>query len=169
MSILDEIRNRTAPKAVPERQDIFQEQALSPDVQQEEIIIQSDYRERSAKGDRPPNILEDSRAEASNKFTSEPTFTSELEQLRLKLSQFPEIASRVPVRLEVEVKNEIEAFCRQEKITVETLLEALYLTCVSKDALMRQVTKEARRRLASRKSAGNIRSSITRLENITGS
>ena len=169
MSILDEIRNRTAPKAVPERQDIFQEQALSPDGQQEEIIVQSDARERSAKGDRTEEILEDNRAKASNKSTPEPTSTSELEQLRLKLSQFPEIANRVPVRLEAGIKNEIETFCRQEKITVETLLEALYLTCISKDALMRQVTKEARRKLASRKSAGNIRSSITRLENITRS
>lgn len=169
MSILDEIRNRTAPKAVPERQNIFQEQALSPDEQQEEITIQSNARERSAKGARPPEILEDNRAEASNKSTPEPTFISELEQLRLKLSQFPEIANRVPVRLEAEVKNEIEAFCRQEKMTVETLLEAFYVTCIGKDALMRQVTKEARRRLNSRKSAGNIRSSITRLENITGS
>jgi len=166
MSILDEIRNRTAPKAVPERQDIFQEQALSPVVEIEEVT-QSDYRERSTKGDRSPGIVEDNRAEASDKSNLKPT--SDLEQLRLKLSQFPEIASRVPVRLEAEVKNEIEAFCRQEKITIETLLEALYLTCASKDTLMRQVTKEARRRLNSRKSAGNIRSSITRLENITGS
>ncbi len=63
----------------------------------------------------------------------------------------------------------LKLFRRQEKITIETLLEALYLTCANKDTLMRQVTKEARRRLNSRKSAGNIRSSITRLENITGS
>ena len=156
MSILDEIRNRTAPKAVPERQDIFQEQPLSP-VEQQEEMIQSDH----TKG-----ILGDNRVKSG--FESAPKPTSDLEQLRLKLSQFPEIANRVPVRLETEVKNDIEAFCRQEKITVETLLEALYLTCVSKDTLMRQITKEARRRLNSRKSAGNIRSSITRLENING-
>ena len=156
MSILDEIRNRTAPKDVPERRDIFQEQPLSP-VSQEEEIIQSDLTE---------SILGDNRAKSG--FESAPKPTSDLEQLRLKLSQFPEIASRVPVRLEVEVKNEIEAFCRQEKITIETLLEALYLTCVSKDSVMRQSSKEARRRLNSRKSAGNIRSSITRLENING-
>ena len=76
------------------------------------------------------------------------------------MSQFPEIANCVPVRLEVSVKDDIEAFCRQEKITIETLLEALYLTYASKDTVMRQVTKEAWRRLNSRKSAGNIRSSI---------
>lgn len=48
-----------------------------------------------------------------------------------------------------------------------TLLEALYVTCSSRDTIMRQVSIEARRRLASRKAAGDIRSSITRLENIT--
>ncbi len=108
----------------------------------------------------------DNRAKSG--FESAPKPTSDLEQLRLKLSQFSEIANRVPVRLEVEVKSEIEAFCRQEKITIETLLEALYLTCASKDTVVRQVTKEARIRLNSRKSAGNIRSSITRLESING-
>ena len=108
----------------------------------------------------------DNRAKSG--FESAPKPTSDSEQLRLKLSQFPEIANRVPVRLEAEVKNDIEAFCRQKKIAVETLLGALYLTCVSKDTLMRQATKEAQRRLNSRKSAGNIRSSITRLENING-
>ena len=156
MSILDEIRNRTAPKAVPERQNIFQEQPMSP-VSLKDEVIQSDFTE---------GILGDNRAKSD--FEPAPKPTSDLEQLRLKLSQFPEIASRVSVRLEVEVKSEIEAFCRQEKITIETLLEALYLTCVSKDTVMRQATKEARRRLNSRKSAGNIRSSITRLENING-
>jgi hypothetical protein len=66
-------------------------------------------------------------------YAPKPSSISDVEQLRLKLSQFPEIASRVPVRLEVSVKDDIEALCRQEKITIETLLEALYLTCASKN------------------------------------
>lgn len=158
MSILDEIRNRTVAKAVPERQDVFQEEKPSPVCSLEDETIQSDRAERS---------VGDNRAQSDFESTPEPNPISDLERLRFKLSQFPEIASRVPVRLEVSVKEDIEAFCRQEKITIETLLEALYLTCAGKDTLMRQVTKEARRKLASRKAAGNIRSSITRLENIT--
>lgn len=152
MSILDEIRNRTSPKAVPERQDVFQGQEFAP-VSQSEIIV-------DGKSD-------DLSVPAIKAVDTEPSPSSDLEQLQLKLSQFPEIAKRVPVRLEVNIKEDIEAFCRQEKITIETLLEALYVTCISRDTIMRQVSKEGRRRLASRKAAGNIRSSITRLENIT--
>jgi len=151
MSILDEIRNRTSPKAVPERQDVFQEQKFSP-VSQSEVLVDGE------SNDLPVSTI--------NTIETEPNPSSDLEQLQLKLSQFPEIAKRVPVRLEVNIKEDIEAFCRQEKITIETLLEALYVTCISKDTIMRQVSKEAKRKLASRKAAGNIRSSITRLENI---
>lgn len=113
MSILDEIRNRTAPKAVPERQDVFQEQKLPPASQED--TVQSDLKGRSAGGNQ---------AQSDFKYPPELSPISDLEQLRLKLSQFSEIASRVPVRLEARVKNDIEAFCRQEKITIETLLEA---------------------------------------------
>lgn len=155
MSILDDIRNRTAPKAVPERKDVFQEQQTS--LASQENTIESDRAERNEGNNQ---------ADANFESNPELSSISDLEQLRLKLSQFPEIASRVPVRLEINIKEDIEAFCRREKITIETLLEALYLTCTSKDTVMRQVTKEAKRRLASRKAAGNIRSSITRLENI---
>lgn len=149
MSILDEIRNRTASKTVAERRDVFQEQ--NPPLTEQAVV-----------NDNLSDVVEvdtDKAKEASP--------TSDLEKLHSKLAQFPKVASRVPVRLEVAVKEDIEAFCRQEKITIETLLEALYLTCNGKDTVMRQVAKEARKRLASRKAAGNIRSSITRLENIT--
>lgn len=93
--------------------------------------------------------------------------SSELKSLEEQLASFPQIAPRVPVRLEVEIKEELEALCSREKITVETLMEAFYVTCKDKDTVMRQVFKEAKKRLASRKAAGNIRSSLTRLSNLT--
>jgi hypothetical protein len=92
---------------------------------------------------------------------------SELKQLAEKLASFPEISSRIPVRLEVPIKEEIDKLCAQEKITIETLLEAFYITCKDKDSVMKQVLKEAKKRLRNRKEAGNIRSSMTRLTNLT--
>jgi hypothetical protein len=91
---------------------------------------------------------------------------SELTFLEDQLRNLPEIAPRVPVRLEVAIKQELDELCNQEKITVETLLEAFYVTCQDKDTVMKQVLKEAKKRLKSRKEAGNIRSSITRLANL---
>jgi hypothetical protein len=92
---------------------------------------------------------------------------SELKQLAEKLASFPEISSRIPVRLEVPIKEEIDQLCAQEKITIETLLEAFYITCKDKDTVIKQVLKEAKKRLKNRKEAGNIRSSMTRLTNLT--
>lgn len=154
MSILDEIRNRAAQNNVPPRKDVLsdQEQVSSPS----EI-----------------NPLAPTFGESGVDITdittnqNQPDSGSELKRLEEQLASFPEIAPRIPVRLETEIKEDIEALCSREKVTVETLLEAFYVTCEDKDTVMRQVLKEAKKRLASRKAAGNIRSSITRFNNLT--
>jgi hypothetical protein len=136
MNILDEIRNRANQPTVAPREDV-----LAP--QQQDST--------------PPDVDEISTADSS---------VSELTLLEEQLANFPEIAPRVPVRLEVAIKQELDELCNQEKITVETLLEAFYVTCQDKDTVMKQVLKEAKKRLKTRKEAGNIRSSITRLANL---
>jgi hypothetical protein len=136
MNILDEIRNRAVAPTVAPREDV-----LAP--QQE--------------GSPTSDVNVTSTADSS---------VSELTLLEEQLRNLPEIAPRVPVRLEVAIKQELDELCNQEKITVETLLEAFYVTCKEKDSVMKQVLKEAKKRLKSRKEAGNIRSSITRLANL---
>ncbi|MBW4571202.1 MAG: hypothetical protein KME31_25265 [Tolypothrix carrinoi HA7290-LM1] len=92
---------------------------------------------------------------------------SEFKRLEELLANFPEIAARIPVRLETPIKDELDELCNREKVTIETLLEAFYVTCKDKESVMKQVTKEAKKRLKSRKEAGNIRSSLTKLNNLT--
>ncbi|MBW4450969.1 MAG: hypothetical protein KME38_30165 [Spirirestis rafaelensis WJT71-NPBG6] len=92
---------------------------------------------------------------------------SELKRLEELLANFPEIAARIPVRLETPIKDELDELCNREKITIETLLEAFYVTCKDKESVMKQVVKDAKKRLKSRKEAGNIRSSLTKLNNLT--
>ena len=92
---------------------------------------------------------------------------SEFKRLEELLANFPEIAARIPVRLETPIKDELDELCNREKITIETLLEAFYVTCKDKESVMKQVLKEAKKRLKSRKEAGNIRSSLTKLNNLT--
>lgn len=136
--MLEEIRRRATQPTVPSRQDVLvQSQPITPD----------------------PQIAENSTV-VNNQG-------SELKQLAEKLASFPEISPRIPVRLEVPIKEEIDQLCAQEKITIETLLEAFYITCKDKDPVIKQVLKEAKKRLRNRKEAGNIRSSITRLANLT--
>jgi hypothetical protein len=83
------------------------------------------------------------------------------------LANFPEIAARIPVRLETPIKEELDDLCNREKITLETLFEAFYVTCKDKEGVMKQAIKEAKKRLKGRKEAGNIRSSLTKLSNLT--
>jgi hypothetical protein len=137
INMLEEIRRRATQPTVPTRQDVL--------VQTQPITPD-------------PQIAEKSTVNHEG---------SELKQLAEKLASFPEISPRIPVRLEVPIKEEIDLLCAQEKITIETLLEAFYITCQDKDTVMKQVLKEAKKRLRNRKEAGNIRSSITRLTNLT--
>lgn len=141
MSILDEIRNRSAQPKVELRQDV-----LTPS-QQISVEDNTPSAERTA-------------------FEPSPSEGSELQRLQQQLASYPEIASRVPVRLEAPLKESLDELCSTEKITIETLLEAFYITCKDKDTVMRQVIEEAKKRLKSRKEAGNIRSSITRLTHL---
>ncbi|MBW4611004.1 MAG: hypothetical protein KME22_28290 [Hassallia sp. WJT32-NPBG1] len=92
---------------------------------------------------------------------------SEFKRLEELLANFPEIAARIPVRLETPIKDELDELCNREKVTIETLLEAFYVTCKDKESVMKQVVHVAKKRLKSRKEAGNIRSSLTKLNNLT--
>lgn len=130
--------------------DEIRNRAVAPTVAPREDVLAPQQQ-----GSTPPDMP--STADSS---------VSELTFLEDQLRNLPEIAPRVPVRLEVAIKQELDELCNQEKITVETLLEAFYVTCRDKDTVMKQVLKEAKKRLKSRKEAGNIRSSITRLANL---
>ncbi|BAZ18982.1 KilA domain protein (plasmid) [Calothrix sp. NIES-4071] len=135
------------------------------------MSILDDIRNRNAQPTVEPraDILQDSTpvTDTTTPQVEQPGEVSELKRLEELLASFPEIAARIPVRLETPIKDELDELCNREKITIETLLEAFYVTCKDKDSTMRQVVKEAKKRLKSRKEAGNIRSSLTKLNNLT--
>ncbi|GAX45919.1 hypothetical protein NIES4075_69400 [Tolypothrix sp. NIES-4075] len=139
MSLLDEIRDRATQPTVEPRQDVLQQ----------------------------PTTTDTLTELSATSGVQQPTGVSELKRLEELLANFPEIAPRVPVRLEVPIKDELDELCNREKVTIETLLEAFYVTCKDKESVMRQVIKEAKKRLKSRKEVGNIRSSLTKLNNLT--
>ena len=141
MSLLDEIRNRRSHATVPPRIDVLQQPTTTTTTTTTEPT--------------------------ASESVQQPTVVSELKRLEDLLAPYPEIAQRVPVRLEVPIKEELDSLCNYEKVTIETLLEAFYVTCKDKESVMRQVLKEAKKRLKSRKEVGNIRSSLTKLNNLT--
>ncbi|MBW4605688.1 MAG: hypothetical protein KME22_00315 [Hassallia sp. WJT32-NPBG1] len=142
MSLLDEIRDRATQPTVPPRIDVLQQQIPSYDTSYDAPVVTTYYKQQ-------------------------PSGISELKRLEELLANFPEIAARIPVRLSTPIKDELDELCNREKVTIETLLEAFYVTCKDKESVMKQVIKEAKKRLKSRKEAGNIRSSLTKLNNLT--
>jgi hypothetical protein len=101
----------------------------------------------------------------------DPQLTSQAESLEEsllnELDKIPLVSSKkVGVRLEEATLTDIQDLCRENNVTVETLLEAFYEVCISRDPIMKLVVKEAQTRMKRRTRAGNIRSTLTKFRNI---
>ena len=90
---------------------------------------------------------------------------SQLDVLRDLLATYPTISNQQPIRLQAEIKAEIDALCQGSKITAETLLEALFIAAQAQGGLP-SVVVQAQERLRMRKEMGNLKSRITQLGNL---
>jgi hypothetical protein len=90
---------------------------------------------------------------------------SQLDVLKDLLANYPTISNQQPIRLQAEIKTEIDALCQREKITAETLLEALFVAAQAQGGLPSAVV-QAQERLRVRKEMGNLKSRITQLGNL---
>ena len=90
---------------------------------------------------------------------------SQLDVLKDLLATYPTISNQQPIRLQVEIKAEIDALCQSSKITAETLLEALFIAAIAQGGLP-SVVVQAQERLKIRKEMGNLKSRITQLGNL---
>ena len=90
---------------------------------------------------------------------------SQLDVLKDLLATYPTISNQQPIRLQAEIKAEIDALCQGSKITAETLLEALFVTVRERGDLPSAVV-QAQERLKVRKEIGNLKSRITQLGNL---
>jgi hypothetical protein len=142
MSILDEIKNRTAQPSVTARKDI--------------LVSQTD------ESQLPTPVAEEI---ITTKETAAQTLESKLEAMKQQLATYPIIANQQPIRLEADLKTEIEDYCRSNKITLETLVEALFKNAQSQGFLNNAVP-HAQERLKRRKEIGNLRTKITQLSNL---
>lgn len=114
---------------------------------------------------RDDDLLEQISADIHEKGTQkEESFEG---KLLSELEKIPQVSSKkVGVRLEEGILVEIQDLCRDNSITVETLLEAFYETCVKKESVMKAVIREAQARSKRRTRAGNIRSTLTKFRNL---
>lgn len=75
-----------------------------------------------------------------------------------------EVAARRQIRLEINLDEEIDTLCKKNKITPETLFEALYLQSKAGEGLLEDAIAEAKKRLIERKRTGKIRRLQTQME-----
>ena len=90
---------------------------------------------------------------------------SQLDVLKDLLATYQTISNQQPIRLQAEIKAEIDALCQSSKITAETLLEALFIAAQAQGGLP-SVVVQAQERLRMRKEMGNLKSRITQLGNL---
>jgi hypothetical protein len=89
---------------------------------------------------------------------------SKLAAMMEQLASYPAIANQQPIRLEADLKSRLENFCRSNKITIETLLEALFEHGQT-HGFLDAVVPLAQERLQRRKAIGNLKTKITQMGN----
>jgi hypothetical protein len=138
MSILDEIKNRTSQPVVAARKDIL----TTP-----------------ANEDSHPAPI------TTEEITTTQTPESKLEAMKEQLATYPLIANQQPIRLEADLKTKIEDYCRSHKITLETLLEALFENAQAQ-GFLDDAVPPAQERLKRRKEIGSLKTKITQMSNL---
>ena len=177
-NVLNQLRNKRNRKSVPPRQD-----ALVPKPAEEAQAPSSE----TPKPDSHPKPTNTNETEAPTQCqqkiepeTPQPT-TSEQEQgddittatskgnsiteLKAELEKYPQTKRHSAIVLEKDLSQQLTQFCKERGITVETFLEATWTIVHSDDALVEEITTEAKRRYDQRKRVGQIKRLITMLGN----
>ena len=83
--------------------------------------------------------------------------------LKAELAKCPETNRHSAIVLEKKLDFELTRYCKEQRITVETFLEAAWTIAATSPELLKQITDEAQTRYQSRKEAGRLRRLITML------
>jgi hypothetical protein len=178
-NVLNQLRNKRNRKSVPPRQD-----ALVPKPAEEAQAVSSE-KPKSESHSKPTNTNETEVPSHSQQNiepeTPQPT-TSEQKQhlddtttatsksdsiteLKAELEKYPQTERHSAIVLEQDLSQQLTQFCKERSITVETFLEAAWTVVNSDDALVEEITTEAKRRYDQRKRVGQIKRLITMLGN----
>lgn len=177
-NVLNQLRNKRNRKSVPPRLD-----ALVPKPAEEAQVPPSatpkSDSHSSTTNTNATEVLSNSQHPIEPE-TPQPT-TSEQEQgddtttttsksdsiteLKAELEKYPQTKRHSAIVLEQDLSQQLTQFCKERGITVETFLEAAWTIVHSDDALVEEITTEAKRRYDQRKRVGQIKRLITMLGN----
>ena len=89
-----------------------------------------------------------------------------IKQLEEQLDKLPKTQRRSGIVLEQNLNDELVEFCRKNKITIETFLEASWTISNSDDSLLNEIVDEAKTRYKQRKEAGQLKRLISTLKKL---
>lgn len=131
-------------------------------------------RQRSTVASRDDSLFSSNRNEGTPLIqTEEISRNSEeeltIEQLKQRLQEFPQTRRRSGIVLEEELDRQLTQYCKDNRVTVETFLEAAWTIAIENEdeTLLVQILNEAKRRYASRKEVGRLRRLLTSLSNLS--
>lgn len=101
----------------------------------------------------------------SSASLSEPNKDLNVDELKTKLAKFPPTRRRSGINLEEEIDEQLTQFCKEQKITVETFLEAAWEILSCDPVLKEKLVTVAKQHYHDRKEAGNLRRIISMLSN----
>ncbi|MBN3945073.1 MAG: hypothetical protein HWQ38_00670 [Nostoc sp. NMS7] len=143
-NVLNQLRNKRNRPTVEPRQD-----ALVPK-------LQPQTKEQNA----PQQIT------SVTKLVNPTAASSDtLTELQAELEKYPETRRHSAIVLEKDLDQELTRFCKDRGITVEVFLEAAWTFASADNALVEEITTEAKRRYDQRKRVGQIKRLITMLSN----
>ena len=133
--------------------------------EEQNILEQLKNRQRASVPQRTDSLISetDPPTHHSPSTTHHNPTTNSVEDLHLKLQQFPKTKRRSAIVIEEDIDSHLSQYCRSQQITVETFLEAAWTISQSHQSTLNKITKEARKRYKTRKEAGRLRRLITML------
>lgn len=150
--ILSKIKSKRNRVSVPLREDYL----VRKDTSSEELL-------EKGVSDRLPIAAEGKTASVD---TNSERSMDQVEALRLELEKYPEIVRHSAIRLEKELDQRLTRFCKDNKCTIETFLEAAFEAVEADPDLGMKILRNAKNQYSNRKKAGKLRQLITQLEKV---
>ena len=138
-SVLDRIRQNRHRAAVPPRDDT--------------LVVKPQLLE---------SVSEETPIPAPDPQAANPS--DAIAELKAELAQIPQTNRHSASVLDKELDQNLTRHCKDQRITVETFLEAAWIYADANPEAMAEILTEAKRRYAERKRAGKLRRLITMLE-----
>lgn len=156
--VLNQIKAKRNRATVPARVDSLLKQNLSEAEGSDSVALSTER----AFADH--SCVDEATASSTQQQPRTNSSSGQIEALRAELEKYPDIIRHSAIRLEKELDSKLTRFCKENRCTIETFLEAAFEEAQADAILCEKILSNAHNRYLSRKKAGKLRQLITQLE-----